>query len=306
MMLILHRQQPDVSAGIFRRASMQEFIACLGAALLSPLVAACSGIEPRHRTPAAPVDVPLLPYIGRLVTLDATVGQRTIRLIFDTAAGETIISPEVASRIGCSPSGRSIGYRMNGDRIAFAKCLNVTMLIGGIAFPHDEIAVWDVKSVLPEDAPPIDGVLSLKTLAKQPFTLQLAGRRITLETHDSYRHRIAGMNHLSSRLATGPDGDELSAFVRGAGPGGAWYLIDSGNLDVVQAAPHLRAMPPNTEGTWEADLKLEGLPAVPATFRTHDIIYDGVLSEAFLRQFILSFDLSANEIWAAPLDQPQT
>jgi hypothetical protein len=36
------------------------------------------------------VDVPLTAYIGRLPTLEATIGQKTVRLIFDMAAGKTI------------------------------------------------------------------------------------------------------------------------------------------------------------------------------------------------------------------------
>ncbi len=76
--------------------------------------------------------------------------------------------------------------------------------------------------------------------------------------------------------------------------------MDSGNLDVVQAGPHLQsARSSDAAETWDAELTLDGLPGVPATFRTRDIIYDGVLSESFLRQWIFAFDLSVNQVWAA-------
>lgn len=300
-MPILHRPRFSTSASNFLQACPGIFRYLVAVQLLIP-VAACSPDDTQLGSLTAPVEVPLTPYIGRLVTIDATVGPKAIRLIFDTAAGETIISPEVASQIGCTPSGRSVGYRMNGERITYAKCPGVTLLIGGIAFAHDEIAVWDVKSVLPEGVPPVDGVLSLKTLARQAFTLQLAERHLIFETITSYRRRIAAMTRLRSRLATGLDGDELTALVRGAAPGAAWYLIDSGNLDVVQAAPYLQGTPASPDSTWQADLELEGLPALRTTFRTRDIIYDGVLSEEFLSQWNLTFDLSVNEIWAAPVE----
>jgi hypothetical protein len=251
------------------------------------------------QTLATPVEVALTPYIGQLVTVDAAIGTDTARLIFDTGGGETVISPGIAKRLGCTPSGRSVGYRMNGDRVDLSYCPSVTLSIGGIGFGHDQIGVWDVQALLPTGAPPIDGVLSLKTFLDHPFTLRLAERKLTLETSDAFRAQVKGMSRLRSRIATGSDGDELTVFVRGAVGDTAWFLMDSGNLDVVQAGPHLQTGPSGASGTWDAELTLEGLPGVPATFRTRDIIYDGVLSEGFLRQWIFAFDLSVNQVWAA-------
>lgn len=268
----------------------------LVAMLTSSLVVACVP----HGALETPVDVTLAPYVGRLLTVDAMVGGDTVRMIFDTGGGETVVSPAIAKRLGCTPSGRSVGYRMNGDRIEIASCPAVTLTIGGVPFAHDRIGVWDVQALLPAGVPPVDGVLSLKTLAQVPFTLRLAERRLTLETGGSFRRQVAGMRRLHSRLATGSDGDELTVFVRGVVADPAWFLIDTGNLDVVQAGPHLGRRTASSAGdTWEAELVLEGLPGVRTTFRTRDIIYDGVLSEEFLRQWTLAFDLSANEVWAS-------
>jgi hypothetical protein len=257
--------------------------------------------ETQQQVPAAPVDVPLTSYLGRLVTVDAAVGADTVRLIFDTGGGETVISPRIAEQLGCTPSGRSIGYRMTGERIAFSYCPAVTISIGGMPFRHDQIAVWDVQALLPDGVPPVDGVLSLKTFAAQLFTLRLEERRLTLETTRTFRQQTEDMSRLQSRIATGPDGDELTVFVHGTVPDTGWFLLDSGNLDVVQARPHYgRPTVPSVSETWEAELRLHGLPAVPTLFRTREIIYDGVLSEEFLRQWTFAFDLSAKAVWAAP------
>jgi hypothetical protein len=262
---------------------------------------ACGPDDAPRGTLVARVEIPLAPYIGRLVTLDASIDGDTARLILDTGGGETVVSPEIAEQLGCTPSGRSVGYRMNGDRITITSCPAVTLIVGGIPFVHDRIGIWDVQALLPEGVPPVDGVFSLKSLARQPFTLRLAERRLTLETARSLRQQLVGMSRLRSRLATGPDGDELTVFVRGVVEDTAWFLIDSGNLDVVQAGPHLRGTPNSSRAeTWDAELTLEGLPGIRTTFRTRDIIYDGVLSEEFLRQWILTFDLASSEVWAAP------
>jgi hypothetical protein len=183
---------------------------------------------------------------------------------------------------------------MSGEQVDFQRCDAVTISIGGLAFEHDELGVWDVNAVLPEGVPPVDGVLSLKTFLAQPITLDLGNGILTLETKASYRDRVRDMTRLNSRLATGTDGDELDVFVRGEVDSTAWFLVDSGNLDVVQAAPHLGG----PEDVWEHDLQLDGLDPVATSFRTRDIIYDGVLSEDFMRQWLFSFDLAANEVWA--------
>lgn len=281
----------------FMRPTYQRYLV---AAFTPLIITACEPHDGSDQTLATPVEVALTPYIGQLVTVDAVIGTDTTRLLFDTGGGETLISPAIAERLGCTPSGRSVGYRMNGDRVDFTYCSSVTLSIGGIGFRHDQIGVWDVQALLPTGVPPIDGVLSLKTFANHPFTLRLAERKLTLETLDTFRAQLEGMSRLRSRIATGSDGDELTVFVRGAVGVTAWFLMDSGNLDVVQAGPHLQpARSSDAFETWDAELTLDGLPGVPATFRTRDIIYDGVLSESFLRQWIFAFDLSVNQVWAA-------
>lgn len=272
----------------------------LGAIVAVACVAgACSTNDDPQEGTATPIDIVLSPYLSRLVTVDAVIDGDTVRLIFDTGGGETVISPEVANRIGCSHTGRSVGYRMNGDRVDVTLCRDVTVVIGGVSFEHEQLGVWDLQSLLPDEAPLIDGVLSLKTLATQPFTLDLQRGRLTLETEASFDQRIQGMTRLQSRMATGTDGDELTVFVRGEVDSEAWFLLDSGNLDVVQAAPHLGgAASGASSDPWTHDLALGGLPAIGTSFRTRDIIYDGVLSEEFMRNLVFAFDIEANEVWA--------
>jgi Aspartyl protease len=262
------------------------------------LLVSCKANADRAQVAAEPVDVPLAPYIGRLVTVSAVIGQDTTRLIFDTGGGQTVISPRVAGRAGCTPSGRSVGFRMSGEKVESPLCSDVTLSIEGVAFTDPSVGVWDVQELLPEGVPPVDGVLSLKTLETRPFTLRLAEGRLTLETDESLRRQVATMSRLRSRIATGPGGDELTVFVHGMTSDSGWFLIDSGNLDVVQVAALMAGAHASGGGTWEAPLALDGLPAIGTTFRASDIIYDGALSEDFLRQWTLVFDLRANAVWA--------
>lgn len=223
--------------------------------------------------PGAAVDVTLNPYIGRLVTVEVMVQSDTARLILDTGGGNTLISPELAERIGCSPTGRSVGFRMSGERVDFAFCNSVTLHIEGVPFEHPRIAVWDIEAVLPEDAPRVDGVLSLQSFATRPITLRLAERLLTLETPASLATRVGELRPVVSRFASGQDGDALTVFVKGTAPDTAWYLLDSGNLDLVQASPQLAESAPQEAETREDTLVLEGLVGQPASFRARDIIF---------------------------------
>jgi hypothetical protein len=246
--------------------------------------------------------VPLHPYAGRLVTVAAVADTDTLRLLLDTGGGETLISPEVAGALGCSPSGRTVGFRMSGERVEFAKCDNVTLQIGGHEFLHPEIGVWDIMSILPEGLPPLDGVLALNTLVNQPFTLDLAGRELIFETPETLEDRVEGMMRVEARVSTGLTGGDLTLFLRGLLDEPGWFLFDSGNLDAIQIAPHLvREKGPVPRELDREDFKLAGFPASEASIRVAEMIYDGALSESFLRKWIWTFDLNSGALWASPV-----
>jgi hypothetical protein len=272
--------------------------------------AACTATDFAKQPAESPVQIPLRPYLGRLLTVQAVIAGDTLQLLFDTGGGETIISPKVATSIGCIPSGRSAAFRMSGERVDFSLCPGITLSLGGRAIAPEQVGVWDVQALLPPGAPPVDGVLSLKTFVDQPFSMELSAKRLILETAASLQTRVANMKSVRSRIATGVDGDELTVFlhgeVRGTNADSGWFLLDSGNLDAVQLAPHMRVLDSSVMQSRSADtvtaaLTLDGWPAVQSSFRIRPLLYDGALSEAYLRNWTFSFDLAAGKVWAARL-----
>ena len=199
----------------------------------------CKSNESGQDVFSNPVAVSLKPYVGRLFTVDALVNSDTLHLLFDTGGGQTLIGPDVAKGLGREPSGRSVGFRMTGEQMIYQICPDVVLNIGGKDFHHSTIGVWDVHSVLPEDLPPIDGILSLKTFANQPFTLDLSNKQLILETNQSLSARVKSMSRLKSRIATGPNGSELDVLLHGAIKKFGWFLLDCGNLDASLVAPHM-------------------------------------------------------------------
>lgn len=283
--------------GLIRRALTGVALVAATASIASPAVLAC-----QQATDDGSVVISLEPYAGRLVTVSATLRGERLALLLDTGGGQTLITPRAAARIGCEPSGRSISFRMTGERVAFEHCDSPALEIGGHSIARPEIAVWDVTAVLPKDLPPLDGVLALDTFAAQPFTLQLAARRLILESARSLERRTATMTRVRARTATGLAGADLTVFVRGALDAPGWFLFDSGNLDLTRVAPHMvqrgAAAPSQLES---AALSVDGLPTRNVPVSVGDIVYDGVLAEDFLRQWIWTFRLASGELWVAPV-----
>ena len=184
--------------------------AVMGGVLMACALLA-SAFSPAPPAAAAPlrakedgsVVVTLQPYVGRLVTLLATLGQDRLILLLDTGGGQTIISPRVAARVGCKPGGRRVAFRMTGERVVFEQCDAAVIEVGGRRTSQSGVAVWDLASVLPRGIPPVDGVLALDALADQPFTLNLAARTLILESSSSLKRRVATMTRVNARTAPG-------------------------------------------------------------------------------------------------------
>jgi hypothetical protein len=61
-------------------------------------------------------------------------------------------------------------------------------------------------------------------------------------------------------------------------------------------------VPAEADGTSVGPVRIEGLAPVEARWRVSDIIYDGALSEAFMREWIFTVDLSGGEMWVVRAD----
>lgn len=263
---------------------------------------ACDGGPPPGGAEAsseAPDTLVLEPYVGRLVTLTGRLHGDSLRLLFDTGGGETLLAPHVALRVPCTPAGRSVGVRMSGERVEWPLCHDVTLEFGGREIVDATTGIWDIAALLPPGLPRLDGVVSLETFRGRALTLNLSASRIVLETGGSLEERVRTMMAVPIRIATGNDGTQLTVLVegrlRGAGSD-AWFLLDSGNLAETVLAPHLTPAVRDSIVTITLGDRLD----VSAPSLTEDIIYDGALSEAFLRQLIVTLDLSTGRAWVAP------
>ncbi len=272
------------------------------AVLMVLALGACGGAS-GSRTGATrqepPKTIPLSTYVGLLRSMTVTVANAAHPFLFDTGGGETLITPKVASAIGCMPYGRAIGFRAGGEQVAFEYCDDVLLRLGDVAIAHERVGVFDLSSILPAGLPPADGVVSLRSFRGQPVTIDLASGKITLETADSLLVQTRGMRPLTIRVASGPTGAETTVYI-GARVGGrrVWLLLDSGNGDLALVAPHVARLAGLKDAQGEALVEFDGLGPIRLSARSQNIIYDGVLGAGFMQDWIFTLDLASNRAWA--------
>jgi hypothetical protein len=283
----------------------------ISAALLVVFAIATTRCKPVNTTPSGTgaashqATIQLSIYAGLLRSMSVTAATSRHPFIFDTGGGETIVTPELASAIGCKPYGRAIGFRAGGEQVAFEYCDDVVLRLGDVSIPHERVGVFDLKSILPRDAPPADGVVSLRSFRGQPVTIDLARGLVTLETGSSLAARTVRMRPLTIRVATGPTGAETTVYVA-ARVGGqrVWLLLDSGNGDPVLVSTQVARTAGLQGNKGDMLIEFDGLGSIRLPAGTRNMIYDGVLGVGFMQDWIFTLDLNSGRAWAAPAAKP--
>lgn len=261
------------------------------------------------RSPRAQVAevIRLSPYRGRLCTVPVKVAGRELQFLVDTAGGITFLAPDTAKATGCRRHGKITAFRMRGERLEAPRCVGGTISVGTHVVAQD-FAVLDVGSMLPADWPRVAGSLSLLSLESVPFTLDLAGKELRLESEESLAAAVRSMTPLLYRESRPAGGAGLDVFVAvDASPAPLWFELDSGNtgpvlvstevaslVEIRAARRHDRSM----ERVATATVVLPGLPPMVAPAQTVELIYDGNLGAEFMEKLVFVFDLSRGRIWA--------
>ena len=271
----------------------------LGLMLIALSMTACTSSDISRETPT---EIELHDYQSLLHSVDVAIGGGDYRFLFDTGGGVTVISPDVAEKLGCRAFGRTVAFRMEGERVSFPSCGVGTVSVSGVDL-EVELFIMDIASLLPEGWPAIDGVLSLHTFAARSITIDIANRRVVMETDASLAERTATMTPVRTRESRQSGGASLDLFVEvPTSEGSLWFEVDSAAVGPVPAPCHTASilgwqLPLRDPATVTDELK--GLGAVQFDAYRKDIIYDGVLGQNALKQMVLTVDLAAGKSWAS-------
>ncbi|HEY1890109.1 MAG TPA: aspartyl protease family protein [Steroidobacteraceae bacterium] len=250
---------------------------------------------------AGPIQLTLQPYANTdLRTVEVTVNGHEMPFIFDTGAGITGLTPDAAHYAGCTPFGQDTGFRADGGKIVLSRCGPVTLAIEGYR-ATGEVAEFDIMKMLGKGAPPVGGIVGLASFDGHAVTLDLAHDRVTIETRRSLARRIRGMRPISVRIVRGAGGDVEPFIEVRAKTGTLWMEADSGNNGPVFLTPMAQqqlgiSIPAHSKR--QLDLDVIGLGPVPINAASRDMIFDGQLDPAFLRQMELTVDFEHGRAWA--------
>lgn len=257
----------------------------------------CSCTHPSAQLPGpsplkAPSVIGLHPYFRALRTVAVVIGSEKLHFLFDTGAGHTLLSIQQAAAFGCTPFGRQVGHRMNGEEVEFRWCARLDFTLNGVPAHHEPVAVFDLLALLPPPLPRLAGVLSLQSLRGYAVTLDWPRNELTVHSPSS---AVAALDAsgVPARLATGDDGATLTILVPVAGGRGTlWFLLDSGSIAGTVVGQHvvrdglLVVAPDSTVMMTISPRRRVQLPV-----RVAPINYDGVFGTDFLGQGRVTLDL---------------
>jgi hypothetical protein len=255
-----------------------------------------------HQT--IPTAMTLKPLRERLRTIDVTMEGISGEFLFDTAGGVTMISPDFAKRIGCTPQARLVGFRMMGDRVDVQRCDGYSLDIEGTTWTPHNIGVLDLSPYLAPGEVAPDGNLAFDAFDGRTVTLDAANNMLIVETVDTLPARLANAIELPARLSREVQGAALAVNIGIPTTHGlAWFELDSGNGGSILVSRHLAAefkLDPTAQGPQQLELELApGIHLSTDRAFTPEMIIDGNLGMPFLLRNVVTFDLAKGRIWVS-------
>jgi hypothetical protein len=253
-------------------------------------------------------------YLHHLVTVPVRIDDRhDARFILDSGIGLSIVSASFAERVGvvAGPATFS-GQRMSGQEVELPLASLASLRFDDLRREDVDVGVLDMGGFPPELGE-IDGFLSLAFFDGRPLTVDYERAVVKLGGQDG---------GVSVELEVERDGPSVTAFMPLVLPGGrvARVEVDMGSdalilddrlaedVGVALDDPSLRVVDGTDETrhaytrrftTLSGAIHPDGAPSIvqddPAVMFQR-ICYDGLVGDAFLRRFAVTFDVPAGRI----------
>ncbi len=265
--------------------------------------------------------------LRHLVTVPVLVdGTHEARFVLDTGIGVTLFSRRLSAAVGCRPNGSTFsGRRMSGQEVTVPLADAPPLAMGDAVRSDHVVGILDIEGDGPGLAA-VDGFLSLAFFETMPFTVDYARGVVVVEQPSSLEARARPGAVVPVRVEE--DGPAIVAFMQLELPGGATVdvEIDMGSdcliLDERYAeavgvrldAADVRRVDGTDETGYEytrrfatlaGEIHASAAPSVShqapeAMFQK--IIYDGLVGDAFLRRFTVTYDLPGGRVVFGALD----
>jgi len=263
-------------------------------------------------------------YLDHLVTLPARVGEVDARFVLDTGIGPTILTETLARDVGCTANGETLtGKRMSGQEVGVPLAEAPPIALGLYVREGHAVGLLDTSG-FPDALAGIDGFLSLAFFEETAFTVDYGRSVVVVETPETLAGRAAAGVAVPVRLERRHP--SLVAFLPLAVPGlgSVEVEVDMGSDSLILDARHapavgIRLDDPavrRVEGRDEtgnaylrcftrldATVHVAGEPTLAQEdpeVMFQEIVYDGLIGDAFLRGFTVTYDLPGARMIFAP------
>lgn len=257
-------------------------------------------------------------YLHHLVTVPVRLNGHERRFVLDSGIGLTIVRDTIG---GIAATGGSFtGRRMSGQEVTSPIGVAPLLEFAGISQRNTEVGLIDSSGFPPELAA-IDGFLSLAFFIDQPFTVDYGSRTIrdgsdadgfvipvrvqrdgpSVDVFMSLT--IPGGRSISVEVDMGSDAlilderfaAEVGVELDGAGVRRVEGTDETGN-PYVRSFTRLRG---NIYPTAAPDLALRNPEAM-----FQRIIHDGLVGDAYLRNFLVTWNITASQVILTPRSTP--
>jgi hypothetical protein len=241
------------------------------------------------------------------------------KFIFDTGIGPSMISKKLCAELKCQITGKIVGKRMSGQAMELPTARISSLVVGAFRQENVEVAIWDTGE-FPKELSEVQGFISPLFFQSIPFTMDYVKKEITLETAETLRQLVS--TGASAPMQVVKDGPSVQLFLKMQIPGDMkidkqiTVEVDTGSNSLILDERFMKPLGmkasdksvKRNEGSDETGHKyvryvdrIKGPISVPGhlefsqsdlTVMFQKIIYDGLIGTAFLRQFVVTYDLS--------------
>ena len=259
-------------------------------------------------------------YLDHLVTVPVRVGEVDARFVLDTGIGPTILTEALARDVGCTANGETLtGKRMSGQEVGVPLAEAPPIALGRYVREGHAVGLLDTSG-FPDALAEIDGFLSLAFFEETAFTVDYGRSVVVVETPETLAERAAAGVAVPVRLER--QHPSLVAFLPLAVPGlgSVEVEVDMGSDSLILDARHapavgIRLDDPAVRRVEGRDAYLRCFTRLDATVHVageptlaqedpevmfQEIVYDGLIGDAFLRGFTVTYDLPGARMIFAP------
>lgn len=264
-----------------------------------------------------------LQYLSHFLSVPVRVGDTQTRFIFDTGIGVNLVSASLARAVGCTPSGPAFtGRRMSGQEVTMPMGSLDSVWLGNSHRADVPAAIFDMSAMAGLDG--IEGFLSLQYFRSTPVTVDYPARVLVVEDEQSLARRAESGIPVSVRVRHDGPSTEVHLTLRLPGGHVITAEVDAGSDQLIlnealaaEAGADLASQTVRkVEGRDETghafvryftslcgDLSLAAAPRIRQAnpeVMFQEIIYDGLLGDRFLRNFIVTYDLPRHRMIFTP------